>query len=55
MIASIAIVAYNEEKYIDKILNDVLNQNYTKEQTEILLIDSLSTDNTRTLMQIFKD
>lgn len=55
MIASIAIVAYNEEKYIDKILNDVLNQNYTKEQTEILLIDSLSTDNTRTLMQQFKD
>lgn len=55
MIASVAIVAYNEEEYINKILNDVLNQNYTKEQTEILLIDSLSTDNTRTLMQIFKD
>lgn len=55
MIASIAIVAYNEEDYINKILNDVFNQDYPKEHTEVLLIDSLSTDNTRALMQQFKD
>lgn len=55
MIASVAIVAYNEEGYINKILNDVLNQDYSKDQTEVLLIDSLSTDNTRRIMQHFKD
>ena len=55
MIASVAIIAYNEEEYINRILSDVLNQDYLKDHTEVLLIDSLSTDNTRALMQHFKD
>lgn len=55
MIASVAIVAYNEEEYINNILNDVLNQDYLKEHTEVLLIDSRSTDNTKAFMRQFKD
>ena len=54
MIASVAIVALNEELYIKRILNDVLEQQYPKNKIEVLLIDSGSVDKTLEFMKSFK-
>ncbi len=53
MIVSFAVVAYNEEKTLPGLLVDLLNQDYPKSQTEILLIDSMSTDKTFEIMEDF--
>ena len=53
MIASVAIVAFNEENYIYGILDDILKQDYPQKKIELILIDSLSTDNTRIIMEKF--
>ena len=55
MIVSIAVVAYNEEAYLPKLLEDILAQDYPKEKTEVLLIDSCSVDGTKALMEGFKE
>ncbi|MFW7431951.1 glycosyltransferase family 2 protein [Vagococcus carniphilus] len=55
MIASIAIVARNEEGYIEKIFNDILNQTYPLNQIELLLIDSMSTDKTLDIMKSIRE
>ncbi len=53
MIASVAIVAFNEENYIYGILDDILKQDYPQKKIELILVDSLSTDNTRIIMEKF--
>lgn len=53
MIVSIAVVAYNEEKTLGSLLSDILAQDYPKEKTEILLIDSMSKDGTLDIMNGF--
>lgn len=50
---SIGIVAYNEEQALPGILHDILQQSYPHKQIEILLIDSMSDDNTKSIMQAF--
>ena len=55
MIISFAVVAYNEEKTLPKLLNDLKNQDYPHEKIEVLLIDSMSTDNTLSIMQKFAE
>jgi glycosyltransferase involved in cell wall biosynthesis len=44
---SIIIPCRNEEKYIGKCLDSILNQDYPREKTEILFIDGMSEDKTR--------
>ena len=51
---SIGIVAYNEEQFLPELLGDISAQKYPHEQTEILLIDSCSTDETRSIMENFR-
>ncbi len=53
-ILSIGIVAYNEEKFLPGLLEDVKRQKYPHEKMEILLIDSCSTDKTRQIMEEFQ-
>lgn len=53
MTVTVAIVAYNEEKYISNLLDDLLNQDYDKSKMEILLIDGCSTDETKRIMLEF--
>ncbi len=53
MIVSFAIVAFNEEAYLPKLLSDLKEQDYPHNKTEVLLIDSMSTDNTRKIMDDF--
>lgn len=55
MKVSIIITARNEEKYLPKLFEDVLNQTYPLQSIEVVLMDSNSTDNTRKLMEEFKN
>ena len=52
---TIGIVAYNEEKNLPGILEDIIDQSYPHEQMEIILVDSMSEDGTRNTMQEFCD
>ncbi len=53
MIVSLAVVAYNEEQMLPRLLEDICRQDYPHEKIEILLIDSISTDRTREIMEEF--
>lgn len=50
---SVGIVAYNEEKNLPRILEDVVKQTFPHDQMEVVLVDSRSEDGTRDLMQKF--
>lgn len=41
---------YNEEKYIAQFLDSLLQQDYPKDDTEILLVDGMSKDHTREIV-----
>ena len=45
-IVSVIIPVYNESAFIDKCMHSLLNQTYPKQQTEFILIDGLSNDDT---------
>lgn len=51
---TIAIVAYNEKDYLKGLFDSILSQTYPKKNIEILLIDSMSEDNTKEIMEKFK-
>jgi len=53
MLVSIAIVAYNGGDTLPSLLSDIVAQDYPKNLTEILLIDSMSSDNTESIMKEF--
>lgn len=55
MKVSIIITARNEEKYLPMLFEDILNQTYPLGNIEVVLMDSNSTDNTRKLMEEFKN
>lgn len=50
---TIAIVAYNEESYLPRLLGDILDQTYPHDHIEVLFVDSASTDGTRIVMHDF--
>jgi len=52
---SFIIVAYNAEKYLGALLEDVVRQTIPKESLELLLVNSASTDGTCTLMRAFAE
>ena len=54
MIVSFAIVAFNEQAYLPSLLEDLKAQDYPHNKIEVLLIDSMSTDNTKNIMEQFK-
>ena len=41
---------YNEERYIGKCIDSVLEQDYSKEDMEVLFVDGMSTDRTREIV-----
>ncbi len=53
MLVSFAIVAYNEQNVLPRLLDDLSKQTYPHSSIEVLLIDSLSTDSTKTIMRNF--
>lgn len=54
MIVSVCVVAYNEERVLPSLLDDIRKQDYPKEYTEVVLIDSMSSDKTEEIMKEFK-
>jgi len=48
---SIIVPAYNAEKNISKLLESLLNQDYPKEQLEIIIVDNNSDDKTKRIVE----
>ena len=48
---SIVIPILNEEDYIEKCLNSVINQDYPKENLELILVDGMSNDSTVSIIE----
>ena len=46
---------YNEEKYIPQFLDSILQQDYPKDDLEILLVDGMSKDRTRAIISEYAD
>ena len=53
MTVSLCVVAYNEENFLPNLLYDLEQQTYPHDLTEIVLIDSNSSDNTKKIMLEF--
>ena len=51
-IVTVIIASYNNEKFIKKCLNSVLNQTHKK--IEIIVVDDCSTDNSIQVLKKFK-
>jgi glycosyltransferase involved in cell wall biosynthesis len=51
---SIIIPCRNEEKFIEKCLESILNQDYPKEKMEVLVVDGMSEDKTREIIKNFQ-
>lgn len=54
MVVSFIIVAYNADKYLNNSLDSLLKQDYDLKKIEVILVDSLSSDNTKKIMDKFK-
>lgn len=54
MIVSVGIVALNEEKTLPKLFEKLNEQDYDHSKIELILIDSMSTDGTKRVMQEYK-
>lgn len=48
---SIICPIYNEEKYIAKCIDSILAQDYPQDDMEVILVDGMSTDGTRAIVQ----
>lgn len=55
MTVTVCVIAYNEEKTLPRLLEDIKRQDYPVGKTEILLIDSGSEDATMRVMRRFAD
>lgn len=53
MLVSFCVIAYNEEKYLGSLFQDILNQDYDHKHIEVVLVDSMSTDTTKAMMNEF--
>jgi len=51
---SILIVAYNAGKHLPALLQDMIEQTYPRELRELLLIDGMSSDGTKSIMESFR-
>ncbi|MBL4594075.1 MAG: glycosyltransferase, partial [Flavobacteriales bacterium] len=52
---SIVIPCRNEERYIEKCINSILNCNYPQELVSIYVCDGLSDDNTRNIIKVLTE
>ena len=50
---SIICPIFNEEKYIAKCINSILEQDYPKDDLEVLFVDGMSKDKTRDIIKVF--
>lgn len=52
---SVVVPLYNEEKYIAGCIDSILKQDYPKDDLEILLVDGMSTDKTRSIVNSYTE
>lgn len=50
---SVVCPIYNEEKYIAKCIESILSQDYPKDDLEVILVDGMSKDKTKEIVQSF--
>lgn len=55
MTVSVCIIAYNEEKTLTSLFSDIKNQDYPHNKMEVILVNSMSSDRTRVLMEKFAE
>jgi Glycosyltransferases, probably involved in cell wall biogenesis len=55
MTVSFCVIAYNEENAISSLFTDIRNQEYPHKKMEIVLVNAMSTDKTRRLMEEFAE
>lgn len=48
-------IAYNEAEVLNELFRDISLQDYPHEKIEVVFVDSMSTDNTKALMEQFKE
>lgn len=53
MLVSFCVIAYNEEKAICSLFKDIVDQDYPHDKMEVVLVDAMSTDQTKQLMMDF--
>lgn len=53
MFITVCVIAYNEERTLGSILGDIAAQDYNHGDIEVILVDSASTDKTKTIMREF--
>lgn len=54
MLVSLGIIALNEESYLPELLEDIISQSFPLKNIDLLLIDSISTDKTKEIMEEFR-
>ena len=52
-LVSIGVIAYNEEGSLENLLEDIVAQDFPHDRIEVILVDSDSTDGTKTIMNRF--
>ena len=52
---TIIVAAYNQEKYIGRCIRSLLSQNFPKSSYEIIIINDGSSDNTSTVIDLFRE
>lgn len=52
---SVIVPIFNEEKYIEHCIQSVLEQDYPKDDLEVLFVDGMSNDNTRSIVSSYSD
>ena len=51
---SVIIPCRNEEKFIGKCLDSIISQDFPKENLEVLVVDGMSADKTREIVEKYK-
>lgn len=55
MLVSLCVIAFNEEKVLNGLFRNISAQTYPHENIEVVLVDSNSTDTTRSMMEDFQN
>lgn len=53
MLVSLCVIAYNEEKALPRLLDDIRLQDYPHGDIEVVFVDDISTDGTKAVMESF--
>jgi glycosyltransferase involved in cell wall biosynthesis len=55
MLISVIITSFNYERYVERAIRSCLSQSLSKKEYEIIIVDDASTDNTRELLENYKN